>query len=210
LEKLKPALLDHLELSLRGVMEPEVFLEVAHLLTQLEVQPVAIPIPDGSSAIKFPILGTPEGMTAELWVARPRSPKFAEHLSLRLSINADQEPYVVEGASRYAPEAQIGIWRDSGGAIKNLAILATMSPDGNNAGLGIALGEGEIPTGLHYTWHADDPLASTVTMGGMRDGAIANLDRPTRMGAEPGRPDVEQLSAALAAMYERAKQQPKK
>jgi hypothetical protein len=207
LEQQKKKLLDSMEASLLGVIEPEVFLEAALQLVQLEVDPRANPEPDGTGWMSFKILGTPPGMTAELQVARARNPNLDVVVSLRFSIDPPREPYVAEGLSRAPPEAMVTIWRDLDGAVKNFTVAANLMPDGRTNTLGAPLNQGEVPFGTHYSMNVDDPSKSVASMSGMQDGTTTgDLKRQTQLGAQPQLGKVEELSRGMQTMYAKAKQ----
>jgi hypothetical protein len=201
-------LLDQFEASFAGVVDPEIFLEAALQLVQLEVDPRAIPEPDFTGGIRFPILGTPEGMSAELRVARTRNQTFAEDVtSVILRVDPGTDPYIVEGASREAPQASMTVWRDrESGDVTHFAVLCTMDFDAQNRSLGLAPFAGEIPMSVHYAMGVDDPLNPVTTMAGIQNGTFINdLDRPFSVGLEPQRRDLRRLSSGLLAQYEKAK-----
>jgi hypothetical protein len=78
-----------MEVALLGVLDPGAFMDVALLLTELEVASKPIPEPDPSGAMRYPVLGTPDGIRANLLVARTGNPKYANPvLALRFQIDA--------------------------------------------------------------------------------------------------------------------------
>lgn len=80
LERLRSAI----EASVYERLDPGAVLEVGELLVDLEAGERAIPEPDPSGELRFPILGTPEGLSAELRVARAQN--YANVLVLKTSL----------------------------------------------------------------------------------------------------------------------------
>jgi len=206
LEQMKPKLLASMEASLLGVMEPEVFLDAALELTRLEIDPRAIPEPSPNGSIRFKVLGTPPGMTAELSVGRARNPNWDDVITLRMSLDPPQAPYVVDGRSSGTPEAWVTVWRDLEGALEHCTVATSVIPDGRISDSGLPLDSGEVAFGGLYSLDADDPSKNVVKMTGLQDGVTGDLKLPMELRAEPPLWKMTELSSGLVAMYGKAKE----
>ncbi|MCI0589847.1 MAG: hypothetical protein L0323_23785 [Planctomycetes bacterium] len=196
--------------ALRGMFDLDAFLDMALILARLDVDPRAVPEPDPSGAIRFPLRGTPEGIQAEFWVRKTSNSDLGRDVfSLYVTTTSEKEPPFIEGAARQPPGTEITVWTDHNGRLRNFVVLATMNPDGRaTKRLGIPLSEGEIPMSLFYSYDVDDPSQCVLRMSGLVDGRLANLTRPIVTSGDPQRrmTDVVQLGKSVLDLHGKLKQ----
>ena len=89
-----------LEQSIYGSLDPGAILDAALELAEHRADPRAVPEPDPTGALRFEVLDAPEGVSAELRVARSDNPRFASVLGLKLKLEPAADPYVVDGLVR--------------------------------------------------------------------------------------------------------------
>jgi len=194
-----------MESSLLGVLDAGAFLDTALLLTELEVASNAIPESDPSGALRYPVLGTPEGIQAELRIGQTSNPNFASPtLGLKIHVDLPNSPYLLEGALRQEAEATMQIWIDPNGKIKHLGILTDFqpAPDGRD----LMLSQGSIPLTAHYSLDLES-LTWTSTSSLLKDGSLQDQALPvTFLGRTcPQLGELEKLSSGLTEMYESLK-----
>lgn len=203
LERLRSAI----EASVYERLDPGAVLEVGELLVDLEAGERAIPEPDPSGELRFPILGTPEGLSAELRVARAQN--YANVLVLKTSLTPPPEPYYLEGVLRAELSCRIQIWTDMNGELSDFSILTTVQPHYRESQRqGLPFETGTIIEGVLYHLKIGNPTEAQMTAIGLRDGVASNWPIPVvidQMGwPELGR--IERFSGKPLKMYDRIRQ----
>jgi len=89
-----------MERSLSERIDPNALLDAALYLVQFEASDRAVPEPDPSGAVSFPLLGLPEGLQATLRVGQSRSSELPNVFSLDIHLTDVERPYVVDGMPR--------------------------------------------------------------------------------------------------------------
>lgn len=146
-----------IESTMVGMIDPGSFLDTALALSKLEVSKSPLPEPHPSGAIRYPVLGLPEGTKAELWLLQSKtgeygSPRMMYHLTV------DQpNPYIFEGAARKALEAQISLWTDTEGNVKHFGVLTESMVSGRSAELGMPAADRKLPIGALFSYDASRP-----------------------------------------------------
>lgn len=203
-ESLEPASLrTAIEKTLAGRIDPGAFLDTALELSKLEISKTPYPMPDVSGAMRYPILGTPEGVTAELWVATPKSSVFGGPL-LTYHVNvATPSDYMLEGVARRGLEAQISLWTDKSGNVKNYGVLTdSLVAGGRSNELGIDWKSGTYPTGALFSFDAANPLDWTAKNCIIEQGALKDADGSCAVtGAWPRLNDLGTLKEGLLRQY---------
>ncbi len=181
-------MLSEIETSLYGAINPASLAETAIDLLDFEVSDKAIPEhhPDG---IRFPLLGIPEGMTADLQVTKNRSNE--DVLALNVKFDVPRTPYLVEGAVRFAPELHVQCWTDAAGDLKHFSIMTNLGVSGESLRYGISPFEGTIPEGLRYYMRLEEGFMPWVKSFGLKDSS------PT-VWEVPGQIEGGHLSPELA------------
>jgi hypothetical protein len=183
-----------LEASLCDSLDPVAILDAALALGRLEVDPRAFSEPDPSGCTVYPLLGAPEGTRAELWVGRSSKPQVQRVLSLRLELDAQASPYMLEGCSRSKAIAQLQMQLDHAGRPLNLSILTDFPPSRQNRDLGIPLEQGEIPQGVLWCLDTDEPDRWRARKHGLDQGLPGSWEEPALLLA--GRwPSPDKLAA---------------
>ena len=147
-----------IESTLVGQMDPGQFLDIGLALSRLEVSGKAIPMGDESGAVRYPVLGTPDGVSAELWVRHSSTPEYASPILAYHVKLAPSDGYVFEGAMRRGLEVHIQVLNDDHGAIKRFGVLTDSQLSAKTFGIGLGLQGRKIPTGMYFDCYADRPL----------------------------------------------------
>ena len=193
------ALRTALEDSMYGHLDPSVFLDMALALTELEVGEDALE-QRANSAVRYPIVGMPEGMEGEYWVCSTRNPEFSTVRKYALSCRAPGSDYYVEGAGRSLLQAKIGVWTDLDGRVTNFSVTTQMHVSAEHIRSGFPR-EG-VPEGFHYAYDVNNPHEFSSYLIGVSNGTPTRLDdRPTFVDttALPV-DDLERLSAGMLAV----------
>lgn len=146
LEELAVTLENHLVMTLHGGIDVGGMIDIASSLMDLEVDRRAVPEPTQSGSLSFPILGTPEGMRAQLVVRHADGTQFAKE---RLSLRVQMDPTSSGGVERDLSEVYFTCWRDREGRLKDFSILTTAYPSADTTG--------SVPLGVTYRISVDDP-----------------------------------------------------
>ena len=189
-----------LEDSLYGQIDPNIFLQAALALTELEVGDEALEaLPPEITG--YPILGTPEGISAELWIGNPPKEVYGSARSYVIRCESPEGLYVVEGAARSDLKTQVSIWTDPHGQVKNFGVLTEMNISGETMRLGLPLDS--VPTGLLYSYDVDTPFE----VAGQQNGLINGQPGPWRdsslvvSGDTLRSEDLELLSVGLLSTH---------
>jgi hypothetical protein len=193
-----------LEASLSSSLDPEAILDAALALGELEIDQRAYSEPDPSGCTVYPLLGTPEGTRAELWIGRSSKPEVARVLSLRVELDPSIPPYFFEGCSRSMAVAQVQMQIDHEGRPLNLTILTDLPPSSTNRDLGVALDQGTIPQGVLCCFDGEDPDRWTARAHGLSDGRPGSWEQPSLLvaGRWPAPDKVEAFRGLLQSKYE--------
>lgn len=199
--------LEHLRLEIEstlvGQLDPGQFLDTALALTNLEVSDRPIPAPHVNGSMRYPILGTPKGVTAELWVKTAKSSLYdSPILTYALEVETP-EGYAIEGAVRRNLSAQITVFKDNEGKVKRLAILTDAGASPNSERLGLDWKQGKVPTGVIFDCDVDRPLDWISTNCGTQNGIPYDSDgtHVTVNGKWPRTEDVNLLGVGLLNVY---------
>jgi hypothetical protein len=196
---IQPAhLQSEIESTLAGHMDPGAFLDAALALTKLEVSDRPIPEPHPNGAIRYPILGTPEGVTAELWV---RGAKTQLYSSPVLTYNVEigmPEGYVFEGAVRRHMTVQITVWNDKQGEPKRFDILTDSRTHYDSNWL-----HSQMPTGAAFSVDIDNPNGWVSANCGTLNGIPydSNGSPVTLLGKWPRTEDIKLLGSGLLNVH---------
>ena len=188
-----------IEDTLSGAVDAASFLEAALELTELEIGR-AVPEPHPSGAVRYRLLGAPEGVHPELWIRKTSNPAFdSAVLTLAVTLDPPAEGYAVAGVPRGAPELQITVWTDPGGELAHFGVHTDVRPD---AGGGRP--DGRVAEGLLYDFDAKNPHQVVGSMHGSVDRHPVELDDPIYLvgSAWPRAADLARLNARLRAMYD--------
>lgn len=191
-----------IETTLVSQIDPGEFLDTALALTRLDVRATPIPESHPSGALRYPVLGTPEGVNAELWVRRSDN---AAHggpvLSYRISLPA-AEGYLMEGAERTGLDAEITLWTDKSGQCKNFAIYTDCRPTPDTVRASFGSAE-QIPTGALFSCDTEHPMEWTakdcLLQGGMPKDSTQS--QPAVRGQWPRTDDLNRLKTHLQRVY---------
>jgi hypothetical protein len=193
-----------IETTLVGGIDPGGFLDTALALSALEISKRPIPEPSPFGEIRYPLLGTPEGVSAELRVARSTTATFSGPV-LTYHINvATPEEYILEGAARRGLEAQIALWTDKQGNVKHYGVLTDSSVDVRKSRqVGLAWDDRKVRTGAIFTYDAARPYESTATNCGVNDGVPYDSDGQATAihGHWPRTDDLDRLKSGLLNQY---------
>jgi RNA polymerase sigma factor (sigma-70 family) len=202
LEKARDRMRGAIEASLHGDLDAGALLDLGLALVELEPGP-AIPEPGPSGRTRFPLQGTPDGLTANLEVGRTSHGEAT--VSLRICLDAPGEPYLVEGIERAAPELELGTRKDEDGKLKSMSFLTVLQSHDREA---LRNGQVKIPEGLHYFFRREDPYNPSVRMSfleGMEPNfrpVDADIDSWRITGGPwPRLEDMELFHQKLQAMY---------
>jgi hypothetical protein len=197
LERMQAALED----SLHGHIDPNTFLEAALALTELDVGGEALepgPIP---GVTRYPILGTPDGISAELWIGDPPESVYGSARSYVIDCKLPEEQYIAEGAVRGGMRAQVTIWTDLDGKVKNFGVVTDMEISGMSVRLGMPLDD--VPTGLLYSYDPAEPFDVVGYQAGISSGQPTSWkNRPLVIsGRTPPDESLDMLSAGLLSAH---------
>jgi hypothetical protein len=189
-----------LENSLFGQIDPDYFLKAALALTELPVGDVILR-PHPSGATRFPVLNTPEGISAELWIGAPPPEHYKSAMSYVINCEPPEGEYFVEGAIRFRCKAQVTVWTDVDGRAKYFGVLTEMGVSGETLRLGLELDR--VPTGLHYTFDVDNPLEVAGQQNGMINGGPGPWKDTSLIiaGDIPRKDDIELLNIGMESAY---------
>ena len=187
-----------IESTLAGHMDPGAFLDTALALTKLKVSDRPIPEPHPNGAIRYPVLGTPEGVTAELWVKRPKTHLYSSPL---LSYNVEigmPEGYVFEGAMRRNMGVRISIWNDREGQPERFGIITNSRGHDDPH-----WAHSQMPTGALFSVDIDNPNGwVSAKMGALNGIPYHSSDSPvTLLGKWPRIEELKLLGSGLLNVY---------
>jgi hypothetical protein len=173
---------------------------------KLEALPIDTrPLPglDPAGRQRFPFQGEPEGVEAELLVGNLGGKStYAHMLTLQIKADKPSQPYVVHGASRFAPEAGLTFWTDSDGKLRQMVLMTNLDIAGDNQAYGFDVNTGRHVEGLMYHLDLDTGDWSVKTHGIDRGSSTDWLDPPVLRGEPFPRLDaVEGLSGGLLSRY---------
>jgi RNA polymerase sigma-70 factor (ECF subfamily) len=152
--------------ALEGALEGDVdlagFVDLGLEIAELSADASVLPQPQLGGAVAYPLLGAPQGVSAEFEVARTQNLQYQEPLlSLRLTIEPPTgAPYLVSGSARMQPEVHLAVFADVSGKPLSLAITADFPID---AQANRALGAGPLgrtPLSIHFSYDVADPVNS--------------------------------------------------
>jgi hypothetical protein len=193
-----------LEASLYDSLDPGAILDAALSLGSLEVDPRPFSEPDPSGCTVYPLVGTPEGTKAELWVGRSSKPGVAKVLSLRFELDPSEMPYLFMGCARTKAIAQVQMQIGSDGAPLNLTILTDLPPSSRNRDLDVPLDVGSISQGVLCYVDARDPSDWRARTHGLEDGKPGSWENTTLLlaGRWPCPDKLDAFSHLLQSQYE--------
>jgi hypothetical protein len=191
-----------IESTLMGQVDPGAFLDTALALSKLEISKSPIPEPSVSGAIRYPLLGVPEGVTAELWVARATTERFTSPLlTYHLSVNTSTD-YVFEGAARNGLVAKISLWTDRQGNVSNYGVLTESMVSGRSRKVGLDWMGRTVPIGVLFSYDPSHPYEWSATTSVLKDGMSEDLPDPAIVhGQWPRLDDLEALKSGLLKQY---------
>lgn len=198
------ALRSAVEMSLFDQMDPGAILETALKLCEYQVDDRAIPDPDPSGRLRFPLLHLPEGMRAEFVVAKPKNPLLPQFYGIDVEMDRPFEPYYLEGAARKAPKVQIGVWSDPDGSTSHFALTCSVEPSRSDSlAAGLPFGQGRTTWNLHYSLNVADPTDSKMTATRLVDGMLMDEEVPVTLqgSAWPRTDDIGMLGRKLATIH---------
>ncbi len=206
MEVARQGLRNTMEGTLMGSIDPGAVLDAALLvLSSSEISKQPIPEADPTGAIRYPLLGTPDGFKAELWVQRTNNQEFGNPvLSLRLECAPPTEPYVVAGAARRGSNVTITAFMDSStGQVRHFNILTDFELSSDNRNLGIPIDQARIPFGLLYNLDMRNPLSSTARAFGVNNGNHESREVPLTLvgGPWPREDGISQFGTSMFGMY---------
>jgi len=199
LERMRDSLFHAVESSLHGEMDPGLFLDAALLLVGLEPGK-AIPEPS-RVGIRYPLLDTPEGVKAELWLSETENREFANPvLGLRVTMDTPRDPYVVDGLERKESRYHITVWKDpQTGKVKSFGILTNLRPSW-------PIPDGDVAHGLLFNLYTAQPFEPTATLSGYRDRQPSGgwpVPLTLTGGTWPRMEDIEKLGQGLKKMHDK-------
>jgi len=206
-ESLQRRLTSAIELSLSGAIDPSAIVSAAISLLDLDVDKSNLPstAPDGS--LRYALKPCPEGLRAELWVARSSGSTFENVLALRVQLDAPTEPYVLEGAARKNAVAHVQVFVDEAGRMQDLVLLTDVAPSGRSRSFGLPLDEGRIPQGILFHSDLDRPEEWKAEAYGLEDGRDRSFQDPVALLGEPW-PDptaIAELGSGLLGLMSEAR-----
>jgi len=152
--------------AMEGALEGDVdlagFVELGAKIAELPADASVHPEPQLGGAIAYPLLGAPQGVSAEFEVARTQNLQYQDPLlSLRLTIEPPTgTPYLVSGSARTSPEVHLAIFADAAGKPLTLAIAADFPIDAQaNRQSGVAQ-LGKTPLSIHFSYDIANPVNS--------------------------------------------------
>lgn len=153
-----------IEGSFTGTFDPGAVLDGALLLAMHDFGP-AVPEPDPGGRLFFPMLDAPDGVEAELQVARNSS--FQTVLSLEMRFEVPREPWLMEGRPHEEPKAAVTVWTNDAGELLDFTVSTGAQP---------AKGfpyesASEVPYGVLLHTDMSDPSGWKLSMGGLRPAA---------------------------------------
>jgi hypothetical protein len=193
-----PRLTTALEATLDGDVDPCAFLDAALELAKLEVDPHAVPEASPLGGIRYPLVGTPQGVTAELWIRHSGNPRHdSTVLAYKMKFDRPSESYALAGAPRDGPELHITVWCDPDGNLAHFGVLTNfyLAP-------GARL-EGPIPLGSLYALDASKPFEVGGSVSSLTPLGIAeDRDALRLVGCPwPRMDDLERLKSGMLAMH---------
>jgi RNA polymerase sigma-70 factor (ECF subfamily) len=200
-------------LAIEGALEGDVdlagFVELGLQIAELPADASVRPQPQLGGAVAYPLLDTPEGVSAEFEVARPTNVDYQDPLlSLRLEIEPPPGPYLVSGSARRPPEVQLTVYADPSGKPLKLAITADFQLDtAANRGLGVSASQGRTPMSIHFSYDVADPLQSKAYLSWLEGDTLTRGAIDWRfVGRQVSSKALEDLLARLhlqhASLYE--------
>ena len=203
----EPLQAEHLRLAIEstlvGQIDPGEFLQAALALTRLEISKEAEAELSSSGAKRYAVLGTPDGMSAELWVRHDANENFGNAVltyNVRVKTSPDE---IVEGAVRRGLDAQITVWTDAQGGTKTFGVLTDCMFSRESWDLGLGYENRIIPTGALFAFDPARPFEWTAKSVVLSNGhpGFAQTAPPCVGGQWPQLNDLELLKAGLMATY---------
>ncbi len=183
LENLETAI----EASVYQSLDPEPILAAAELLFDLDVDKRAIPEPDPTGDMRFPLLNPPEGVSAELRLVYSES--HANVLALQMRVDAPPEPFYLEGVLRAELSSRLQIWADDEGQVLDFVIQTTVQPHYRESmNQGIPYRSGTIIEGIYLHTRMGEVPESSMKAIGMQDGVYTTWEIPLALEASPWPP----------------------
>lgn len=190
--------------TVAGQIDPGGFLDAALALSKLEVQKQPIPLPNAFGAMRYPILGTPDGVTAELWVqatdgnSELGDPRLTYHVKLKAS-----EGDVFEGVSRRDPDVQIELLTDKQGEFRRFSVLTDNAVSSKSKFAGVGMEGRTITTGVLFQYEPARPQEWIAQNCGLHNGVPFDADdRPTLVqGQWPRTEDLKLLKSSQMKQY---------
>lgn len=161
-----------IEATVAGHLDPGAFLDTALALSKLEVRKNPIPEANAFGAIRYPVLGTPEGVTAELWLRYSNNTKFGNPVMTYHVTVPPPEGYVLEGVARGGLQAEITLWTDGHGNVKNFGVLTESKVAYKQSQeRGLQWRTGIVPTGVLFSYDPNSPFDWAAKNCGLKDGS---------------------------------------
>jgi len=200
LEDLRSAM----ERSIGEVMNPSALLDAALMLAESDASDRAVPEPNPSGWMSFPLIDVPEGVEAHLLVAPPTSnPRFARVLALEMALTDLEEPYYVAGTPRVRPTASVTVWLGHDGEPLHAGFQSDLDIDTHEARKRGMLEGLTFTQNAYYAIDMNDPAKESFKTGGTENGQwFGNRDVPVVLEGRPlSHAHVERLGRRLELLY---------
>jgi len=204
LEDLRTAL----ERSVLERLDPGAILDAALLLMDSEVDQRAVPELAVDGRLRFLLMETPDGVQAEVLVAK--SNFYANVLALGIELDVPAGgPYMVDARVRERPRVTLTAWTDASGKLLHFGILTGLPPDSAaNRALGLPVLEGKLTKGVLYHLSLEDPSDwGLKAYGYQNQQPFTEPITPLLDGGPwPRMDDIERFNRNLLDMYARIKE----
>jgi hypothetical protein len=123
-------------------------------------------------------------------------------MSYRITV-APPEGYIFEGAVRKSLEANITLWTDAEGKVKNFGVLTDSDVSSKTREMGLGWENRTIPTGVLFSYDVDQPLNWTAKSRGLENGLpfISEKTPPLLQGEWPRTNDLNALRNNLVNIH---------
>lgn len=202
-------LLGAMEGALRGNVDVASFVELGLQIADLQPNPSVRPEPMLGGAITYPLLDAPDGVSAEIEVARTNNLGFqSPRLSLRLAVEppSGPPPYLVDGIARKRPEVVLAVVADASGKPLAFTVTADFPLDNAlNRDFGLASDLGRTPLSIHFSYDLADPARGSKAKLTWLEAGVnreALMDWTFVGAALPQEPQFVDLLARLRAQHD--------